>query len=49
MTPLRLAAESDHINILDYLVDVGADINIQDDIGVSICDHIYTIAGRLAD
>ena len=37
MTPLHLAAESGHIKILYYLVDEGADINIQDDNGVITC------------
>ena len=41
MTPLHLAAESGRIKILGYLVDQGADINIQDDNGVIICDHTY--------
>ena len=36
MTPLHLAAESGRIKILNYLVDKGADINIQDDHGVII-------------
>ena len=36
MTPLHLAAESGRIKILNYLVDKGADINIQDDNGVII-------------
>ena len=43
MTPLHLAAESGHDNIVNYLCDEGADINIQDNDGVSIN------AGRLAD
>ena len=37
MTPLHLAAESSRIKIVDYLVDQGADVNIQDDNGVTIC------------
>ena len=41
MTPLHLAAKIAHIRILDYLVKQGADINIQDDNGVIICDHTY--------
>ena len=41
MTPLHLAAESGRVKILGYLVDQGADINIQDDNGVIICDHTY--------
>ena len=31
MTPLHLAAESNHIKILECLLDQGADINLQDD------------------
>ena len=41
MTPLHLAAESDHIKVVKYLFEQGADINIQDDNGVSICDCTY--------
>ena len=36
MTPLHLAAETGRIKIIKYLVEQGADINIQDDNGVSI-------------
>ena len=43
MTPLHLAAESGSIKKVNYLCDEGADINIQDNDGVSIN------AGRLAD
>ena len=41
MTPLHLAAESGRIEILNFLVDQGADINIQDDNGVIISDNTY--------
>ena len=41
MTPLHLAAESGRIKILKHFVEQGADINIQDDNGVIICDHTY--------
>ena len=41
MTPLHLAAESGHIKIVDYLYDQGADINIQADNGVIICDYTF--------
>ena len=34
MTPLHLAAESNRIRMVDYLLDQGADINIQDEDGV---------------
>ena len=34
MTPLHFAAESGRIKILNYLVEQGAPINIQDDNGV---------------
>ena len=30
MTPLHMAAEKDHSKIVEYLVDEGADVNIQD-------------------
>ena len=46
MTPLHLAAESGRIKMVNYLVEQGADVNIQDNNGVLIC---YTNAGRLAD
>ena len=31
MTPLHMAVESSHIEMVEYLLDQGADINIQDD------------------
>ena len=41
MTPLHVAAEKGgRFNILEYLADSEADINIQDNDGVSIQDHI---------
>ena len=43
ITPLHLAAEGASIKILRYLVDQGADINIQDDIGVSIRELIDSL------
>ena len=43
MTPLHLAAESDHIIIVNHLCDKEADINIQDNEGVILN------ADRLAD
>ena len=43
MTPLHLAAESGHINKVNFFCDKGADINIQDKDGVNLN------AGRLAD
>ena len=43
MTPLHLAAECGRIRILYYFVEQRADINIQDDNGVSICDHTYSV------
>ena len=46
MTPLHLAARSGRVKILNYLVEQGADINIQDNNGVILC---HTNAGRLAD
>ena len=44
MTPLHLAAESGHMEIVKHLVEQGAVINIQDDNGV-----ILQSASRLAD
>ena len=41
MTPLHLAAESGHIKVIKNLVARRADINIQDDNGVIICDRTY--------
>ena len=46
MAPLHLAARSGRVKILDYLVEQGADINIQDNNGVILC---HTNAGRLTD
>ena len=37
MTPLHLAVEKAHIEVVKYLVDQRADISIQDKEGVSIC------------
>lgn len=34
MTPLHLAAERAHMDVVNYLVDEGADINMQDNKGV---------------
>ena len=39
MAPLHLAAESGRIKLVNYLVDKGADIDIQSDNGVIICDN----------
>ena len=46
MTPLHLAAKSGRIETVNYLVEKGPDVNIQDDKGVFIC---YTNGGRLGD
>ena len=35
MTPLHLAARQGHVDIVRYLVDKGADLNIKDEDGVS--------------
>ena len=45
MTPLHLAAKTGHIKVLGYLVEQRADINIQADNGVIICD----CAARIPD
>ena len=34
-TPLHSAAEEGHVDIVRYLVDKGADLNVKDEIGVS--------------
>ena len=36
ITPLHLAAEGARVRTVEYLVDEGADINIQDDKGVMV-------------
>ena len=36
MTYLHLAVEVGHMKTVKYLVDKGADINIKDDLGVSV-------------
>ena len=43
LTPLHLAAETGRIKILNYLLEQGADINIQDYHGVitRICAYTY--------
>ena len=38
MTPLHVAAEKGHLQIVEYLADQEVDINIQDDYGVTIYD-----------
>ena len=40
MTPMHLVAEIGRIIMLDYLVEKVADVNIQNDNGVIIYDHI---------
>ena len=39
MTPLHLAARRGHVDIVRYLVDKGADINIKDENWVSEQDY----------
>ena len=39
MTPLHVAAEKDHLKIVEYLADQEVDIDIQDDHGVTMCDY----------
>ena len=36
-----MAAEGGHKNMVDYLVDKGADISLKDNAGVSISEYIY--------
>ena len=40
MTPLHLAAESNHIKIVECLLDQGADINIQDENDVILYTNV---------
>ena len=44
MAPLHLAAESGRIKMIDYLLDQGAGINIQDENGVSLLNY-YELDG----
>ena len=46
-TRQHLAAEGGRIKVVKHLVEQGADINMQDDNGVIICDHIHTSAEYL--
>ena len=48
-TPIHLAAESGCIKVVKYLVNQGADINIQDENGVIIYVTIHTIASNIPD
>ena len=41
MTPLHLAAENGHAQVEVYLIDQGADINIQADNGVNMYRPFY--------
>ena len=45
MTPLHVAAERGFVKIVDYLVSRGADIDIKDKKGVTVCStnkiHIF--------
>ena len=49
MTPLHFSAETGRIKILGYLVEQGADINIQDDNGVitSMCLYIPVLVDQV--
>ena len=40
MTPLHVAAESAWIKIVEYFVDQGTDVNIQDTSGVNVHEYI---------
>ena len=46
MTALHLAAESGRIEMVNCLFDRGADINIQDDKGVSLLADYFELDGR---
>ena len=45
-TPLHLAAEAGHMDIVRYLVEKGADINIKDDI-FKVSEREYTANCKL--
>ena len=38
MTPLHMAAESGHIEIVEHFIGLNVDVNITDHKGVNICD-----------
>ena len=49
MTPLHLAVESNHIKMVECLLDQGADINVQDDNEVILHTNAveyFELAGR---
>ena len=41
LTALHMAAERGYIEIVEYVVGKGADIDIQDEEKVIICDYIF--------
>lgn len=43
MTPLHVAAERGHDRIVEYLIDLGAKINAEDNDGVGLFNHYCTI------
>ena len=40
MTPLHVAAESGRFRIVEYLIDLGAEINAEDNDGVGIFNQL---------
>ena len=49
MTPLHLAVEWNHIEMVECLLDQGADINVQDDDAVILHTNVvdyFELAGR---
>ena len=43
MTPLHVAVKEAHIEIVQYFVGQNADINMQDENGVSVCVLLLTL------
>ena len=46
-TPLHLAAREGHMDTVEFLINNGADINIQDNNGVSRVNDLYACTSTL--